>query len=109
MYHRSRAGHVAAAPSQVGHEHLEEENSLAEDELKGKVSALKSLSIDIGTEVREHNRLLKDIDDEFDSTAGLLSNSIAKVLKLARSGSRYFFLYLFLFSIFVFLVLWWMI
>ena len=34
------------------------------------MSALKSLSIDIGAEVREHNRLLKDVDDDFDSTSG---------------------------------------
>jgi IS30 family transposase len=46
------------------------QNSAREEELRSKVSALKSLTIDIGTEVREHNRLLKDVDDDFDSTAG---------------------------------------
>jgi hypothetical protein len=36
------------------------------------VSALKSLTIDIGSEVREHNRLLREVDDDFDSTTGSL-------------------------------------
>lgn len=89
-----------------GHEHVEEENSKAEDELKGKIGALKSLSIDIGAEVREHNRLLKDVDDGFDSTLANLTNSIGKVLRLAKSGSRYHMFYVFLFCLFVFFVLW---
>jgi hypothetical protein len=40
----------------LGHESLEERNQEMEGELKGKISALKSLSIDIGMEVREQNR-----------------------------------------------------
>jgi blocked-early-in-transport protein 1 len=110
MYHRQRGAHVAAGEDQsfgnVGNEHLEDENSQAETELRSKVSALKSLSIDIGTEVREHNRLLKDVDDEFDSTFGHLQNNIQKVLKLVKSGNRYHMVYLFLFCLFVFFVLW---
>jgi hypothetical protein len=43
----------------LGHESLEERNQEMEGELKGKISALKSLSIDIGMEVREQNRLAK--------------------------------------------------
>ncbi len=42
----------------LGHESLEERNQEMEGELKGKISALKSLSIDIGMEVREQNRYL---------------------------------------------------
>jgi hypothetical protein len=43
----------------LGHESLEERNQELEGELKGKISALKSLSIDIGMEVREQNRYLE--------------------------------------------------
>jgi len=89
-----------------GHEALEEANQNREDELKGKIGALKSLTIDIGAEVREHNRLLKDTDDGFDKAAGLLGVSIAKVLGLAKSGNRFHLLYLFLFCLFVFFVVW---
>lgn len=102
-----RGGYPHPAQGQFqGHESLEEDNSHVEGELKSKIGALKSLTIDIGHEVREQNKLLKDVDDGFDSTAGALTKSIGKILQLARSGSRYHLFYLFLFCLFVFAVLW---
>jgi len=106
--HRSGRGGASSGPW-LGHESLEEDNTRSEEELKGKIGALKSLTIDIGSEVREHNRLLRDVDDGFDKAQGSLTQSINKVLQLARSGSRYHLLYLFLFALFVFTVLWWVI
>ena len=47
-----------------------------------QIGALKSLTIDIGTEVKEHNRLLKETDDIFDSVQGGLSNAMSKVRNL---------------------------
>ena len=44
-----------------------------------QIGALKSLTIDIGAEVKEHNRLLKETDDIFDSVQGGLSNAMSKV------------------------------
>ncbi|XP_043194007.1 BET1 homolog [Amphibalanus amphitrite] len=85
---------------------VEEENDLLESELKGKVSALKSLTIDIGHEVRYQNKMLNEMDDEFDSTGGLLGNSMKRVMRMARSGHNRYLFYLFLFSLFVFLVIW---
>lgn len=109
MY-RGRPG-AGAGPgnSYLGHESLEDQNDANEEELKGKIGALKSLSIDIGTEVREHNKLLRDLDDGFDSNAGLLQQSMSRVLRMAKSGSRYHMFYLFLFCLFVFMVLWFVI
>ena len=77
-----------------GHEHLEEENDSKENELKEKVSLLKQLTIDIGDEVKEHNRLLRDADDTFDSVGNVMSATIGKVKELAKSGYKYYFLYL---------------
>lgn len=91
----------------LGHESVEEQNSLREDELKGKIGALKSLTIDIGNEVREHNRLLRDVDDGFDSASGLLTKSMGKIGDLLKSGNKHHLVYLFAFCLFVFLVLWW--
>lgn len=105
MYRQNRGAGAPTSPY-VGHESLEEQNSRQEDELKGKIGALKSLTIDIGAEVREHNRLLRDVDDGFDSASGLLTKSIGQVGKLLKSGTRYHMLYLFLFCLFVFFVLW---
>ncbi len=103
--HRGNRGQVGG--QYYGHESLEEQNNVREEELRGKIGALKSLTIDIGAEVREHNRLLRDVDDGFDSAGGLLRQSMDKVLSLAKGGSRHHLLYLFLFCLFVFLVLWW--
>lgn len=107
MHHRSSGGHGAGNRfAAVGHEQLEEDNSRQEEELRQKVGVLKSLTIDIGDEVREHNRLLRDADDTFDSVGGLLGATIGKVKQLATSGHRRHFLYLFVFALFVVLVLW---
>jgi len=89
-----------------GHEYLEEENTEREEEMRKKIGALKSLTIDIGAEVKEHNRLLRETDDLFDSVQGGLSNAMNKVRGLLSSGNRYHMLYLFAFCLFVFFVLW---
>ena len=44
-----------------------------------QIGALKSLTIDIGSEVREHNRLLQETDNLFDTVQGGLSNAMGKV------------------------------
>jgi len=106
MYHRSRQGAHVPPPNYGGHEHLEEQNNAAEDELRDKVGLLKTLAIDIGDEVKEHNKLLNEADNAFDSVGGLLGKTIGNVGKLLKSGSRYYMLYLFFFAIFVFFILW---
>ncbi|KAF8782861.1 BET1 like protein [Argiope bruennichi] len=45
-----------------------------------------ALSIDIGHEVRAQNQMLREMDDDFDSTSGFLSTTMGRVLKLARAG-----------------------
>jgi len=107
MSTRQRGAHVA--PPQFGHEHLEEQNEEDELALSRSVSALKSLSIDIGTEIRDQNKDWNAIDDQFEGTFGQLLHNITRVTKLAKSGSRYHLFYLFLFILFVVFVLWWLI
>ena len=47
-------------------EFIEEQNTIAENELREKVGLLKSLTIDIGDEVKGHNQLLQEADNTFD-------------------------------------------
>ena len=47
-------------------EFIEEQNTIAENELREKVGLLKSLTIDIGDEVKGHNLLLQETDNTFD-------------------------------------------
>uniref|UniRef100_A0A069DNY0 BET1 homolog n=1 Tax=Panstrongylus megistus TaxID=65343 RepID=A0A069DNY0_9HEMI len=84
---------------------LEEDNDSMTENLKDKITALKSLSIDIGAEVKYQDRMLRDMDDDFDKTGGFLGNTIARVLRLSKGSHNYYILYLFLFSILVFFVL----
>ncbi|XP_063981605.1 BET1 homolog isoform X1 [Diachasmimorpha longicaudata] len=85
---------------------LEDENERLEGELKDKIHALKSLSIDIGTEVKYQDKMLRGMDEDFERTSGSLSSSVSRVIRMAKAGHNYYILYLFLFSIFVFFVIW---
>ncbi|EDW76745.1 BET1 homolog [Drosophila tropicalis] len=85
---------------------LEAENERAAEELTQKIGALKSLTIDIGNEVRYQDKLLRGIDDDMDRTGGFLSNTMTRVVRLAKQGGgARQMCYMFLFVLFVFLLL----
>jgi len=87
----------------------EEQNTIAENELKEKVGRLKSISIDIGEEIKGHNVLLSEADNTFDSVGSLLSSTIGKVKLLKKSEHRWYLLFLLLFCFLVLIVLWYLI
>merc|ERR1712200_340064 len=80
MNARNRGAHVA--PPQYGHEHLEEQNEEDEKALHADVLKLKSLSIDIGAEIRDQNKQWNEIDDQFEGTFGQL---LKNTLKLSQN------------------------
>ncbi|XP_028317398.1 BET1 homolog [Gouania willdenowi] len=96
-------GHYVAS----GYSVYEEENEHLQEGLKAKVNALKSLSIDIGTEVKYQNKVLEDMDSDFDSTGGLLGATIGRVKHLSRGSQTKLLCYMLLFCFFVFVVLYW--
>lgn len=79
--------------------HTEHENEQLEEDLSHKIKALKSLTIDIGHEVREQNKFLKTVDDDFDSSGGLLKSTMGRLIAMTKAGHNR---YLFLFAIFFF-------
>lgn len=101
---RAHAGNYYESLPQNSNE-IEEENDQMTNELKEKIGVLKSLSIDIGNEVKYQDKLLRDVDDDMDRTGGFLGTTMNKVLRLSRGSHNYYILYLFLFSIFVFFIL----
>lgn len=101
---RAHAGNYYEPLSQNSNE-IEEENEKMTGELQDKIGVLKSLTIDIGNEIKYQDRMLKDVDDDMDRTSGFLGNTMSKVVRLARGSHNYYILYLFLFSIFVFFIL----
>ncbi|CAD7081082.1 unnamed protein product [Hermetia illucens] len=90
----------------TSHDALEEENERVADELKEKIGALKSLTIDIGNEVRYQDKMLRGIDDDMDRTGGFLSTTMSRVIRLGRGGGVHKHMcYMFLFVMFVFFLL----
>lgn len=85
---------------------LEDENDRITDELKDKIHALKSLSIDIGTEVKYQDKMLNEMDEDFERTRGSLTSSITRVLRLSKGRHNCYIIYIFLFSLAVFFILW---
>ncbi|XP_061111613.1 BET1 homolog [Conger conger] len=92
-----------------GYSVYEEENEHLQEGLRAKVSALKHLSIDIGTEVKDQNKVLQDMDTDFESSGGLLGATMGRLKLLARGSQTRIFCYVFLFALFVFFVLYWVI
>lgn len=101
---RSHAGNYYEPLPQNSNE-MEEENEKMTNELKEKIGVLKSLSIDIGNEVKYQDKLLRDVDDDLDRTGGFLGTTMNKVLRLSRGSHNYYILYLLVFSLFVFFIL----
>ncbi|KAE8596245.1 hypothetical protein XENTR_v10016029 [Xenopus tropicalis] len=92
-----------------GYSVYEEENERMTENLKMKASALKSLTIDIGNEVKYHNKMLGEMDSDFDSTGGLLGATMGRLKILSRGSQAKLLCYMMLFALFVFFVIYWFI
>ncbi|KAM9098848.1 BET1 homolog [Sarcophilus harrisii] len=98
-------GHHGYANS--GYSSFEEENDRLTESLRTKVTAIKSLSIEIGHEVKHQNKMLAEMDSEFDSTTGFLSQTMGRLKVLSRGSQAKLLAYMVLFSFFVFFVIYW--
>lgn len=92
-----------------GYNACEEENDRLTESLRNKVTAIKSLSIEIGHEVKHQNKLLADMDSQFDSTTGFLGKTMGKLKILSRGSQTKLLCYMMMFSLFVFFVIYWII
>jgi len=100
---RSNQGYVPLPQSSNS---VEEQNDELADQLKDKIGVLKSLSITIRDEVKEHNNFLSGLDDDFERTGGFLGRTMNRVIQLGKGSHNHYILYLFLFSILVFFIIW---
>ncbi|XP_046327109.1 BET1 homolog [Haliotis cracherodii] len=101
-----RRTHIGEMGYQNQAQLVEDENQVLEDALTGKVKALKSLSIDIGTEVRTQNMMLRNMDDDFDSSGNILQATMGRLKALTKAGHYKIWIYMILFCLFVFAVCW---
>ncbi|XP_006151656.1 BET1 homolog [Tupaia chinensis] len=92
-----------------GYSSCEEENERFTASLRNKVTAIKSLSIEIGQEAKHLNKLLAEMDSKFDSTTGFLGETMGKLKILSRGSQTKLLCYMMLFSLFVFFVTYWII
>ncbi|PNJ70028.1 BET1 isoform 5, partial [Pongo abelii] len=92
-----------------GYSACEEENERLTESLRSKVTAIKSLSIEIGHEVKTQNKLLAEMDSQFDSTTGFLGKTMGKLKILSRGSQTKLLCYMMLFSLFVFFIIYWII
>lgn len=86
---------------------LEQENRERTERLAAKVTALKNFTMDMEHEARDHNRLLDQMGDGFESTFGFMTGGRNRVNRLLQSGrgNRRFLCYLSMaISAFLFLV-----
>ncbi|XP_066483989.1 BET1 homolog [Tiliqua scincoides] len=110
-----RAGLSEGAPggnygyTNSGYSVYEEENERLTESLRSKVTAIKSLSIEIGTEVKQQNKMLAEMDNDFDSTGGFLGATMGRLKTLSRGSQTKLLCYMMLFSLFVFFVIYWII
>lgn len=103
---RSHAGnYYDPLPTQYDGDALEESNEQMTSDLREKVSALKTLTIEIGNEVKYQDKILRDMDNDFERTGGFLGNTMNRVMRLAKGNHNYYICYLFLFSVVVFFIL----
>ncbi|KPJ15217.1 BET1-like [Papilio machaon] len=59
---------------------LEHENERMAEELSGKISTLKHMSIEIGNEVRIQDKILRGLDDDVDRSSGFLGKTMGRDL-----------------------------
>lgn len=84
-------------------QHMENENDAQIAALLGKVSQVKELSIQIGSHVRDDNRMLDGLGSQFDTSGSLLDGTVKRLSALANSKDSRHMLYLAVFVVAVFL------
>uniref|UniRef100_A0A5S6R0I6 t-SNARE coiled-coil homology domain-containing protein n=1 Tax=Trichuris muris TaxID=70415 RepID=A0A5S6R0I6_TRIMR len=104
-----RAGSSGSAANMSKQHYLESDNDQMVDGLKHKVTTLKSLTIDIGDEVRRQNKELGGLEDHFESSRNVLEATMRRLGLISRSGGARFTLYLVLFSFMVFVMMYYII
>lgn len=83
----------------------EEDDADLEEKLMNKTSRLKQITIQLGDQIKDSNKIIKGLDDDFDKSKNFLDATIGRVGKLAKSGNCKIYFYLIMFCLFVFLVL----
>ncbi|SJX61712.1 related to BET1-Type II membrane protein required for vesicular transport between ER and Golgi [Sporisorium reilianum f. sp. reilianum] len=90
-------------------EDLEEQNDQRLDGLTARVSMLKEITLNIGTEVRESTKDLGTLGEAFENTSAFLGGTFKRMNKMARRQGGWFcnMMLFLLFVTWIFVFLWW--
>ncbi|KAH7723549.1 CRE-NBET-1 protein [Aphelenchoides avenae] len=108
MAYRPSRGAGNASYGNSGYNLVEQQNDDMVEGLASKVSSLKHLTINIGDEVREQNRLLNEMETTFDNSKGLLGATMKKLGIVSKAGGKNVMCYLVLFAFCVFLIIYYL-
>jgi blocked-early-in-transport protein 1 len=86
---------------------FEHQNDQSVNLLQSKVDVIKELSITIGREVTEQNRMLDDMTGDMDRAQGMLGKTMKRLDKLAKNAGGMGMCSMALFILFVFFLLYW--
>lgn len=99
-----------------GHSHriqtnevIEAQNDQLMEQMSDKIKTLRTLSIDIGEEVRTQNQDLGGMGDDFDTTGSLLGSSMKRLKAMGNAGHNRWMLYIVIFIIVLFFLLYYII
>ncbi len=81
----------------------EQQNDDLVNELNGKVDILKSLAIDFRNEAKDQNKMLDDMEGDFDGTSTFLAGTMSRMEKMLNTGGSNHMCYLILFIFLVFM------
>ncbi|KAJ6240257.1 bet1 [Anaeramoeba flamelloides] len=88
---------------------IQKQNELKIKTLKNKVIGIKSISVDIRNEIRRHNKLLDELDNNFNSANSILDRTVNRISTLISSttGQHMCWLFLFVFTVLIFIYFYW--
>eukprot|EP00735_Rhodelphis_limneticus_P012807 TRINITY_DN6187_c0_g1::TRINITY_DN6187_c0_g1_i1::g.22668::m.22668 TRINITY_DN6187_c0_g1::TRINITY_DN6187_c0_g1_i1::g.22668 ORF type:complete len:125 (+),score=2.31,sp/O15155/BET1_HUMAN/35.79/1e-14,SNARE/PF05739.14/4.1e-07,DUF1664/PF07889.7/0.059,Use1/PF09753.4/0.095 TRINITY_DN6187_c0_g1_i1:84-458(+) len=87
---------------------IEQDNDRHIDSLSEKVAMLKSLTKQIGDDVKEGNKFLDMMHGQFEGARSLLGNTMRKLEDLSKGDGSRHITYLILFISVMFLLVWYM-
>lgn len=93
---------MSSRPKRVYQQH-----ETAHNELSHKVGVIKDISLAIGEEIKSQNEQLKEMDERFSSTSGLMGQAMRNLRKLTiNQGGCGWLFYFMAFACIVILFVW---
>lgn len=87
---------------------MEQQNNERIAELHDSVARLKGLTMDIHREVKEQNKFLDDLENNFGTVGTMLAGSLKKIGTMLEKGGAKHMCYMVAFVVFVMVFLYWL-